>query len=146
MVVRYAFRTALRAAAVSLLTDYKAAAGINLQIYPARPRTIAPPTAFIDAIRETITYDGLIQRVPTAEIVVLHGLFDSKSAVDQADEFVDGFLDWVFDRYHAAGANTLVEVPDYEDLPDFVPEWLPPAEQKTYYGTRIALEGFTGTG
>jgi hypothetical protein len=144
MVVRYAFRTAIRAAAVTLLEDYKAQAMTSLNTYPGRPRTIATPHAFVDSIHETITYVGLVmQRVPTVEIIVLHGVFDSKEAVNQADAFTDGFLDWVADRFHSAGANTLVEIVEVEDLPSFVPEWLPPAQQETYYGTRFALEGFT---
>jgi len=147
MAVRYAFRTALRAAAVSLLEDYREFAGIELNVWVARPRSINLPQAFIDAMHEEITYSGhLVQRVPTAEIIVLHGLFDSKNAVDQADAFADGFLDWVIDRYHSAGANTIAEVVEFEDIPAFVPDWLPPNEQKTYYATRIALEGFASTG
>lgn len=147
---RYAIRTAMRAAAVTMLTDYAASTNptLRLQVYPARPRTLYPPTAFVDSIRETINTETtqLFQRIPTAEIIVLHGIFDSKDAADQADAFVDGFLDYTFDRYHAAGANTGCVVTDYEDLPDYVPEWLPPAEQKTYYATRIALEGLALSG
>src|SRR5688572_13005600 len=111
-------RTAMRAAAVSLLTDYAQSASVQLQVYPARPRTLSPPSAFVDAIRETINYTGLHQRVPTADVIVLHGLFDSKDAADQADAFVDGFIDWTLDRYHEAGANTGITIPDYEDIPD----------------------------
>ena len=72
---------------------------------------------------------------------MIHGIFDSKEAADQKDAFVDGFLDWVVTRYHEAGANTLVGVTDTEDLPNYVPEWMPPPEQKVYYATRITLEG-----
>ena len=145
---RVAFRTAMRAAAVTLLTDYAASASVKLQVYPARPRSLFPPTAFVDGIRETINTEtsGLFQRIPTAEVIVLHGIFDSKDAVDQADAFVDGFLDWAADRYHAAGVDTGCLVTGYEDLPDYVPEWLPPAEQKTYYATRIELEGLALSG
>ena len=77
---------------------------------------------------------------------VLHGLFDSKDAADQRDAFVDGFLDWAIDRYHAAGANTLVAVRAVQDLPNYVPDWLPPEEQRTYYATRLSLEGLAATG
>jgi len=138
------FRADVRAAAVTLLTDYKADANIALQIYPGRPRNIAPPTAFVDNIRETRVFTGptLVQRTPTVEVIVLHGLFDSKDAVEQGDAFVDGFLAWVDDRYHAAGASTLVGVVSTEDVPNFVPDWLPPEQQRTYYATQIDLEGF----
>jgi hypothetical protein len=133
----------LRAAAAQLLTDYATSAGTKLQVYPGRPRSIFPPTAFVDVIRETIEYVGvtLRQRRPTAEVVVIHSDIDSKGAADQKDAFVDAFLDWVTDRYHAVGSNTLVAVTETEDLPNYVPEWMPPEQQLVYYATRITLEG-----
>jgi hypothetical protein len=145
---RIPFQSLMRAAAVSLLTDYAASTTppITLQVYPARPRSIAPPTGFVDAIRESITYTALHQRVPTADVIVVHGIFDSKEAADQKDAFVDGFVDYVMDRFHEAGANTLVAVTETEDLPDYVPEWMPPNEQRTYYATRISLEGLALSG
>jgi hypothetical protein len=141
------FQADVRAASVTLLSDYASDAGVKLQVYPARPRSIFPPTAFVDLIRETIEYVGITlrQRSPAAEIVVIHGIFDSKDAADQKDAFVDGFLDWVTDRYHTAGANTLVAVTATEDMPNYVPEWMPPAEQLVYYATRLTLEGFAGS-
>jgi hypothetical protein len=140
------FQAAVRAASVQLLTDYRADAGIKLQVYPGRPRTISPPTAFVDLIRESIAYVGITlrQRTPQAEMVVIHGLFDSKDTADQKDAFVDGFLDWVNERYHAAGANTLVAVVSTEDIPNYIPDWLPPEQQRSYYATQITLEGFAG--
>jgi hypothetical protein len=144
---RPALQVSMRAACVALLTDYAAAATINLQVYPGRPRSLRPPTAFVDIIDETVDYIGqIVQRHPTAEMFVLHGLFDSKEAADQRDAFVDGFLDWAIDRYHAAGANTLVAVRTVQDAPNYVPDWLPPEEQRTYYATRISLEGLAATG
>jgi hypothetical protein len=140
------FRAAMRQAAVDLLTDFREDAGIKLQLYKARPRTILPPTAFIDRITETIEPIGLagIQRTPQVHIYVLHGLFDSADAVDQGDRFVDGFIDWTKTRYHAAGANSLVAITAIEDDPNYVPDWQPQAEQRTYYATLITLEGFAG--
>ena len=130
-----------------VLESYKDEVEINLQVYPARPRTIVPPSAFVDAIREVITYSGhLVQRRPTADIIVVHGLFDSKEAADQKDAFVDGFLDWFIDQSHAAGANTLLAIIEAEDIPDYVNAWAPPAEQRTYYATRIGVEGLALTG
>jgi hypothetical protein len=147
MPTRIAFRAAMREAAVTMFTDYKADRGLTLQIYPGRPRTIVPPTAFVDRISERLTEYTLStrQRTPTVEVVVLHGLFDSKDAVTQGDDFVDGFLDWVADHYHAAGANTLVSAVATEDDPEFVPTWQPPQVQRAYYATRISLEGFAST-
>src|SRR5688500_7353574 len=101
-------QAATRAAAVSLLTDYAASPepAIKLQIYRARPASLHPPTAFVDSVGESIAYVGhLMQRTPRADVVVVHGLFDSGEAVDQADAFLDGFIEWVRDRIHEAGAN-----------------------------------------
>jgi hypothetical protein len=142
------FQAAMRAACVTLLTDYAAdqEPPLKLQVYPGRPRTLFPPTAFVDGLRETINYTpGLNQRIPTADVVVVFGLFDSKDAADQKDAFVDGFIEWTLARYHAAGANTLIAVTDVDDLPDYVPEWIPPDQQRTYYATRISLEGLALT-
>lgn len=138
----------MRAASVALLSGYAADASVTLQVYPARPRSIYPPTAFVDSLRETLPTDGsmLVRRLPIAEVIVIHGLFDSKEAADQKDAFVDGFIDWTLDRLHQAGANTTIAVTSTEDIPDYVPEWFPPAEQKTYYATRISLEGLALSG
>jgi hypothetical protein len=138
------FRADMRTAAADLLRDYRADAEVNLQVYEGRPRHIAPPTAFIDGIRETIRYTGptLAQRTPIVDVIFLHGLFDSKDAAEAVDDFVDGFLAWVKPRFHAAGANTLIAVTEVEDLPTYVPDWLATELQKPYYGTRIGLEGY----
>lgn len=143
---RIAFQTLMRAAAVQLLTDYKATVGIGMQIYPARPRSIAPPTGFVDSLSESITYTALNQRIPRAEVLVIHGLFDSKESADQRDAFVDGFIDWVLDNIHEAHAATTIAVTEVEDLPNYVPDWMPSELQKTYYATRITLEGLALSG
>jgi hypothetical protein len=137
-------RNAMRSASVALLEGYAASVNVAMQVYPARPRSIYPPTGFVDAINEpTITYTGLRQRHPQAELVIVHDIFDSKEAAQQADDFVDGFIDWVTDNASAAGAATLIEVRATEDDPEFVPEWMPPEQQKQYYATRITLEGLS---
>jgi hypothetical protein len=136
-------QAAMRAAAVALLTDYAADAEVKLQVYPGRPKTINPPTGFVDAITETLDHStNLTKRIPSAGIVLVHGIFDTKEAADQKDAFMDGFIDWAESRFHAAGANTLVAVADTEDIPNYVPEWMPPERQLVYYATRITLEGY----
>jgi hypothetical protein len=132
----------LRAAAVDLLTDYAASAGIKLQVYPGRPASIHPPTAFVDMIHEDITYDGLRQRTARVECIVLHAPFDTKDAAAQKDAFVDGFLDWVTNDIHAAGGNTTVGVVHTEDIPAWQPDWVPPDQRRQYYATQITLEGY----
>ena len=136
------FRADMRAAAVQLVTEYADTTGVRLQVYRARPRSIMPPCAFVDLIREDRVFTGLlVQRTPTVEMIVLHGLFDSGDAVDQGDAFMDGFLDWCDTHYHEAGANTLIGAVSTEDIPAFVPDWLPPEQQRTYYATQVNLEG-----
>ena len=137
-------QAAYRAAAAAFLQDYAGYAQLKFQMYPARPRVLYPPTGFIDRITETFTpLAGLIdQGTPLVECIVVHGLFDSMDAANQKDEYVDGLLEWVKTRYHAAGANTLIRISQTQDLPDYVPEWVPPEQQRTYYATQITLEGF----
>lgn len=140
---RITFQTNLRAAAYDILVDFKALYEIKLQVYRARPSSIAPPTAFIDRMRERVTFIGPIQmqRVPSVDLIVLHGLFDSGDTVDQRDRFVDNFLDYMADRPHAAGTNTLIGAVSVEDDPIYVPDWLAPERQRTYFASTITLEG-----
>lgn len=144
------FQAACRAAAVELLADYAASAGVKLQVYPGRPKSLFPPTAFVDRISETIEYTGptFQQRTPRVEVIVVHGLFDSKEAADQKDAFADGFIDYVTGEYHAAGANTLIALTSVEDEPAWTPDWEPAnhtnGPQPVYYATRLTLEGFAG--
>lgn len=143
------FRAEARAAAVSWLGGYAAQMGVEvkLQVYPGRPRSINPPTAFVDAMRETDLITGVSYPLRTvqADMIVLHGLFDSKEAVDQADAFVDGLIDYARTRYHEASGNSVVGIVSVDDDPTYVPDWLPPEQQRTYFATRIVLEGFGGT-
>jgi hypothetical protein len=74
--------------------------------------------------------------------VTVWGLFDSAEAADQRDAFVDAFHELTRTAYHEAGPNTLVKIRTLEDIPNFVPDWMPPEEQGPYYATRIVLEGF----
>jgi hypothetical protein len=142
-------QAAYRAAAVSFLTDYAASLtdpilAKKLQVYAGRPRSINPPTAFVDALRETIALAGisLMQRTISADVIVLFGLFDSADAAAQKDAFADGFIQWAATRYHEAGANTLIRVASTEDLPAYVNDWMPPDQQRSFYGLQITLEGY----
>ena len=138
------FQADMRAASVTMLRAYAAAVNVRLQVHPARPRSLAPPTAFVNRISAAINFDGIRQNLVSVELVVLHGLFDSKDAVEQRDVFVDGFVDWASEQYHAAGANTILEPRAIEDDPSYVPDWMPLQEQKAYFATLITLEGFAG--
>ena len=140
------FQADVRAGTLQELASYAAAAGVTLQIYAGRPRTINPPTAFVDVMRETIVYVGhVMQRTVQIDIVLVHGSFDSAVAADQKDAFVDGFVEQVrTNTFAAAGANTTLGVVSTEDDPTFLPEWLPRDEQRTYYASRITLEGYQG--
>lgn len=148
MPTRLAVQTDARAGSVGLLTDYAASASLRLQVYRARPRSLNPPVAFIDRMGETLTPFtlGTRQRVPRVEILCLWGQFDSGEAVDQRDAFVDGFLDWCADNWHAFGGNTDMNAVSLADEPEFTPDWGELAQQSvTYYATRIVLEGFAAT-
>ena len=135
-------RTDARAAAVSLLKAYHDDVMSTLQVYEGRPRSLYPPHAFVDRIREDAVYPAgvLPQRTVRVEVVVVHGLFDSGDAVAQADTFGDGFIEWVTADVHAAGANTTIGVVSIDDEPDFVNDWMPPEKQGVHYATRITLE------
>ena len=141
--VRLGMHAAMRAAAVDLLTDFAQDAGINLQIYEGRPKSIYPPCAFVDSISETVTYTGLRARVVAADIVVIHGLFDSKETATQKDAFVDAFMDWVTDNPHVNVNDAIGLVTSTVDDPNYVPDWMPPEGQRSYYATHIAYEGHT---
>jgi uncharacterized protein YgbK (DUF1537 family) len=140
------FQADVRAAAMTTLAAHATASSVKLQTYAGRPRSIAPPTAFVDVMRETIVYLGPLskQRTVQVDIVLIHGSFDSADAAAQKDEFVDGYIDYVIGQVHAAGSNTTLGVVSTEDDPTYVPDWLPREEQRTYYATRITLEGFAG--
>ena len=139
-------RADLRAACTTLLSAYASSASVKLQIYPGRPRTINAPCAFIDSITETTNSVGptSYQRHPVARIVVLHGQFDSKDAAEQADAFVDGFIAYAYTQVHAAGSNTVIDNFSTDDDPNFVSDWQPDADQRTYFATVISVEGFAG--
>ena len=136
---------------VDLLTDYAADEGIKLQVYPGRPKSLFPPTAFVDRITETLEWSGTgwPQRTVRAEVVVVHGVFDSKEAVDQKDAFVDGFVYWVADNVHAAGANTTIGLAVRRGRARVAARLArrrtpPTGPTPIYYATRLTLEGFAG--
>lgn len=133
----------MRAAAVAMLEAYRESAGIKLNVYPGRPRSITPPHAFVDSIPERVGYFGqLRQRVPTAQVVVIHSVFDAADAAAQRDAFVDGFLNWATDEgAHAAGGNSTLGIVEVSDDPNWIADWLPPDRQFQYYATTFSIEG-----
>jgi hypothetical protein len=142
-----ATQAAYRAAAVTMLTDCAANASVKLQVYRARPQTLYPPSAFVDTMADsTEPFPGsstLYQHTPLVELTLVWGLFDSGEAVDQRDAFVDAYHDWVRARPHQAGANTLIGPRSLNDIPVYNPDWgNEDQRQRSYYATRIVLEGF----
>lgn len=154
-------RVQMRAAVVTLLETYAAslAEPLKLQIWPARPRAIYPPTAFIDDTREErVPYGdssgGAAQRTVQMDVIFLHGprepgggSFDSSDAVGQADRLVDGFTALVDATVHAIGGNTLISAVRTQDLPQYTPDWISAGgglerDLASYYATRIVLEGY----
>ena len=133
--------TKARAAAVALLTGYKESVDTRLQVYPGRPRSIHPPTGFVDRIAERIEYIGPQSRarIPVVSIVLIHATFDFADTVAQRDALVDGFLDWVNEHPHQMDANTLISTGAVEDDPNYIPDWIENAPP--YFATLVTLEG-----
>ena len=142
-------QASMRAAAVTLLTSFAADESIKLQVYPGRPASLFPPTAFVDRITESLEWSGTgwPQRTVSAEVIVVHGVFDTAEAVTQKDAFVDGFIYWIADNFGAAGVNTVLSLSKVDDEPAWQPDWSP-ANLKgaiaIYYATRLTLEGYAG--
>lgn len=131
----------MRAAAVSLLNGYRTAnSGSLTQVYGARPKTIAAPSAFVDSISEDIAYTPAgMQRTPEVVIRMVRGTFASEEVAESTDALVDGFVEYVVTNRHAAGANTLSLITSVEDDDGWVPEWLP--ESRPFYTTLVTLSG-----
>lgn len=145
MAIRIPFETYMRQAAVQMLRDFAQDASIGLQTYEGRPRSINPPTAYVERMRESIIWSpGLRQRTVQLDIRVLWGLFDSREAVLQRDTFIDQFIDWTSDRPHVAFGSTVIEPRSVEDDPDFTPDWLPSGNETAYFSSTLTLEGFAG--
>lgn len=132
-----------RAAAVAFMHDYGVDAGLRLQTYPGRPASIKPPCGFVDTLRETYDFTGptIIQRTLLIECIVLHGLFDTADAAAQKDAFVDGIVEWARTRYHQIDPNSVVGLVAATDLPAYVPDWVAPEYQRTYYATQLTFRG-----
>lgn len=140
------FRQEIRAAAVALLEGYRADSDSNLQIYPGRPRSLFPPTAFPLSINEaSILYTaGPRNRNPSVDIIWIQAEFDSKEAVTLQDAAVDDFIDWVTAHSDAAGPRSLVTLSSVLDLPNYQPDWIPNAP--FYFASRLTLEGLKSEG
>lgn len=155
-------RVEMRAAVVTLLNAYadSLAEPLKLQVWPGRPRSIHPPTAFIDTTRETrVPYGdsttGAAVRTTQMDVILLHGprlagggSIDSADAVGQADRLVDGFTALVDQTPHAIGGNTLLSAISVQDEPQFTPDWITSGgslerDLSSYYATRIILEGYS---
>lgn len=135
-----------RAAAITLLTSCASGLSVKMQIYPGRPRSLAPPTGFIDSMTEefapTFGSSDIFQHTPRIQILMVWGDFDSKEAVDQRDAFVDAYHDELRVSAHQAGPRSLIYPVNLSDLPTWVPDWLPIEQQRTYFATQFVLEGF----
>ena len=138
--------TTLTSSLVSALEAYKQSAGIKLQVYPGRPRTIEPPHAWIDARHDVVVSEvagSAMEHTANVELVVVHGMFDSAEAITQRDAWVDGFNSYLRDQLRSrglAGGNSVLERWRVDDIPNYVPDWLPERERTTYYATLYRLE------
>lgn len=132
----------MRSAALTLLNGYKAAhAGSLNQTYAARPKQVFVKAGFVDSIDEEISYTPAgMQRTQQARIRLVRGEFATEDVAEQNDALVDGFIEYVIDNKHAAGANTLVMVTAVDDDDGWVPEWINPPT-KAFYSTLVTLSG-----
>ena len=98
----------------------------------------------MDAINETVTYTGLRVRIVTADIVVIHGLFDSKDTTAQKDAFVDAFMD-MGDRLAARQRQRRHRPGDGHRGRSRTtsPIGCHPRSSGRYYATHITYEGHT---
>ena len=146
--IRIPFQSEVREGVVATLTEFKQDRDIRAQVYGARPRSINPPTWFVDRVRETINFVGHIrQRTVQVDVVMIWGLYDSLEAARQRDDTVDAFTAWVSDRPHLVAANTGLEPRTIEDDPNYVPDWIVPGRDDRlpmYFATTVTLEGFAG--
>lgn len=140
---------AVRGAVVTLLRQYGESADIGLQVYPALPTRITPPTAYIDRLTERVDQVGitLYQRFVQAQIVVLFREFAGGERADaalQKDAFCDGFLSLVEQSFHATGPTTLLRPVRVDDNPEF--QLADPKRGViTYFAARITVEGYVET-
>ena len=140
-------RAAARAGAMTLLDGYKAAnPGSLTQTHRALPMSLHPPAAYVESINEgTIDYSAShVFRTPEVVIRFVRGTFSRGDVTDANDELVDGFIDYVRDNFHAAGANTLSLVTSVEDDDGWTPEWMAADSQPIAYYTTLVTLGSEG--
>jgi hypothetical protein len=155
-------RVEMRAAVVGLLETYAASLPqpLKLQVWPGRPASIHPPTAFVEDTREErLPYGdsstGAAVRTAQMDVVLLHGprlpgggSFDSSDAVGQADRIVDGVTALVDATTFAIGGNTTLSAVRVQDISQYVPDWIGGGgglerDLASYYATRITLEAYS---
>lgn len=131
---------------VAALEGYRTAVGIRLNVYPGRPATIRPPHAWIDArhdVINSIVAGSAMDHVANVELIVVHGLFDSRDAITQRDAWVDGFNTYLRNALRGeglAGGNSVLERWRVDDIPNYTPDWVPERDRTTYYATLYRLE------
>lgn len=146
-VSRIALQTAVRAGAVKLVDDYRAAAGLKLgSVYRARQSKITAPCAFVESISEVADsfVDREYQRAVEVGIRIVWGVYDSGETVDQRDRFVDGFFVYVAEHRNAFDGNADCIYRGSSDDPDWSPSWIP-NDQSVYFSTLVTLEGRAST-
>ena len=95
----------------------------------------------MDAIDESeiVWTNAGMQRTPAVRIRLVRGTFSSGDVAEANDALVDGFIEYVRENFHAAGANTIVVVSAAEDDDGWIPEWIP--ESRPFYSTIVTLSG-----
>lgn len=144
---RLALQSDVRAGCMTLLNGYKAAAGLRLATYRARPAKLdSLPFAWVESIAEdasAFTREES-QRVVRVGIRLVWGQYDSGQSTDQRDRFIDGFYAHFMDASHPFGGNTDQTWIGTSDSESWSPPWLP-EDQNLYFSTLITLEGTAST-
>jgi hypothetical protein len=87
------------------------------QGYAARPASFHPPLFYIGGISETLNHSaGVRQRLQTAQVAIVRGLYDNAEAMEWLDDACDSLLDYLSDRPHAISNTTVITPLSTEDV------------------------------
>lgn len=87
------------------------------QGYRARPASFHPPLFYIGAVREDLSHSaGVRQRLQTAQVAVVRGLYSNEETMEWLDDATDSLLDYLSDRPHAISNSTVITPVSTEDI------------------------------
>jgi hypothetical protein len=87
------------------------------QGYRARPASFHPPLFYICGMIETLNHSaGVRQRLQTATVAIVRGLYDNAEAMEWLDDACDSLLDYLSERPHAVDNSTVITPISTEDV------------------------------